>query len=205
IEDSITMAEVGSMVKVSGSRIATPLGPPSPGSTPTKMPSTRPTIISASVFHVSRTAKPCINKPKASMERLSWFAHDLVSPPPDRVQGHPVRVHALVPEGRFERSLRHDDVKRDIEGHEHDRCEQERGQQRLPQRDPSDQTHEGGDQEEARHIKPEKLRGETKQQRRNEHRHDPAKLRARDEGFRGFLSRQEGGDEAIEAGAAEDH
>src|SRR5229473_2794340 len=67
MEDSITMAEVGSMVNVSGSRIATPLGPPSPGSTPTKMPSTRPTIISASVFHVSRTAKPCINKPKASM------------------------------------------------------------------------------------------------------------------------------------------
>ena len=62
------MAEVGSMVKVSGSRIATPFGPPSPGSTPTKMPSTRPTIISANVFHVSRTAKPCINRPKASMK-----------------------------------------------------------------------------------------------------------------------------------------
>src|SRR5712671_7650486 len=167
MHDSITMAEVGSMVKVSGSRIATPFGPPSPGSTPTKMPSTSPTIIRRSVFHVSRTAKPCINKPKASIEDLSWFPH------------------ALVAEGRFERSLRHDDVKRDIEGHEHDCREEERGKQRLPQRDPSDQSHEGGDQEEARHIKPEELRGETKQQRRNEHRHDPAKLRARDEGFRG--------------------
>ena len=52
------MAEVGSIVKVSGSRMATPFGPPSPGSTPTKMPSTRPTIISASVFQVSRTLKP---------------------------------------------------------------------------------------------------------------------------------------------------
>ncbi|MGY3074741.1 hypothetical protein ACVWZZ_001112 [Bradyrhizobium sp. LM6.10] len=58
MQDSITIAEVGSIVKVSGSRIATPLGPPSPGNTPTKMPSTSPTIISASVFHVSRTAKP---------------------------------------------------------------------------------------------------------------------------------------------------
>ncbi|MGY4293417.1 hypothetical protein ACVWXN_001512 [Bradyrhizobium sp. i1.4.4] len=58
MQDSITIAEVGSIVKVSGSRIATPLGPPSPGSTPTKMPSTNPTIISTSVFHVSRTAKP---------------------------------------------------------------------------------------------------------------------------------------------------
>ena len=52
------MAEVGSIVNVSGSRIATPFGPPRPGSTPTNMPSTSPTIITASVFHVSRTVKP---------------------------------------------------------------------------------------------------------------------------------------------------
>src|ERR1700754_4946531 len=69
MQDSITIAEVGSIVKVNGKRIATPLGPPSPGSTPTKMPSTSPTIISASVFHVSRTAKPCSRRPKASMTK----------------------------------------------------------------------------------------------------------------------------------------
>src|SRR3978361_937129 len=143
MQDSITIADVGSMVKVSGSRIATPLGPPSPGSTPTKMPSTSPTIISASVFHVIRTTKPCINRPKASMENLSRF------------------TRALVAEGRFERSLRHDDVKRDIEGHEHDRGEQEGGEQRFPQRDASNHPHERSDQEEARDIEPEKLRGQT--------------------------------------------
>src|SRR5450631_1041980 len=114
MHDSITIAEVGSMVKVNGSRIATPFGPPSPGSTPTKMPSTSPTIIRASVFHVSRTAKPCINRPKASMKNLSWFAH------------------ARVTEGRFERPLRHDDVKRDIEGDEHDGGDKEGGKQRFP-------------------------------------------------------------------------
>src|SRR6187399_2409747 len=151
MQDSITMAEVGSMVKVSGSRIATPLGPPSPGNTPTKMPSTRPTIISTSVFHVSRTAKPCMSRPKASIEDLPRLAH------------------ALAAEGRFERPLRHDDVERDIEGHEHDRGEQERGQQRLPQRDLSDDAHEGGDQGEACDIEPEKLHGQAEQQRRNEH------------------------------------
>ena len=70
MQDSITMAEVGSMVKVSGSRIATPFGPPRPGSTPTKMPSTNPTIISRIVFHVSSTAKPCMRRPKASMIRV---------------------------------------------------------------------------------------------------------------------------------------
>jgi len=58
MQDSMTMAEVGSIVNVSGSRMATPFGPPSPGSTPTKMPSTSPTIITARIFHVSRTEKP---------------------------------------------------------------------------------------------------------------------------------------------------
>src|ERR1700729_3250893 len=131
MQDSITIAEVGSMVKVSGSRIATPLGPPSPGSTPTKTPSTRPTIIRASVFHVIRTTKPCSNRPKASMEQFSCLARKLVT------------------EGRFQRPLRHDDVERDIEGHEHRSGKHESGEQRLPQRDASDHPHEAGDQQEA--------------------------------------------------------
>src|SRR6266849_6109258 len=136
MQDSITMAEVGSIVNVSGNRIATPLGPPRPGSTPTKMPSTRPTIISSSVFHVSRTAKPCTNRPKASITRvLSIY---------------------LIAKGRFERSLRHDDVEGDVEGHEHRGGECEGGQQRFPQRDFADHPHEGGDQEEARDIEAEK-------------------------------------------------
>ena len=37
------IAEVGGIVKVSGSRIATPLAPPSPGSTPMMVPSMMPT------------------------------------------------------------------------------------------------------------------------------------------------------------------
>src|SRR5437764_1386245 len=59
MQESITMAEVGSIVNVSGNRIATPFGPPKPGSTPTMMPRTRPTIMSESVFQVSRTAQSC--------------------------------------------------------------------------------------------------------------------------------------------------
>src|SRR6266403_3018162 len=178
MHDSITIADVGSMVNVSGSRIATPFGPPSPGSTPTKMPSTSPTIISASVFQVSRTAKPCINRPKASMQ-ISWFAHDLI-----RKLLSTFRDHALVAKSRFQRPLRHDDVKGDIEGHEHDSGEQKGGEQRFPERDASDHAHEGGDQQEARDIEPEKLHGETKQQRRDEHRHNAPELRPRDEGLR---------------------
>ncbi len=41
------MADVGGIVKVSGSRIATPLAPPSPGSTPIMTPSTIPMNINA--------------------------------------------------------------------------------------------------------------------------------------------------------------
>src|SRR3981189_2256678 len=186
MHDSITIADVGSMVKVSGSRIATPFGPPSPGSTPTKMPITSPTIISNSVFHVISTAKPCINRPKASMENLSWF------------------VQALVAERRLERPLRHDDVKGDIEGHEHDGREQKGGEQRFPQRDASDHSHEDGDQEEARDIQPEKLRRQAEQQGRNEHCHDAPQLRARDKGFRSLLARQQRSADTVQAGGGED-
>src|SRR6267142_3327091 len=181
MHDSITMAEVGSMVKVSGSRIATPFGPPRPGSTPTKMPSTSPTIISAIVFHVSRTAKPGSKRPRASI------------------------LVALPSESRFERPLRHDDVEGDVEGDKHDRGEEECCEQRFPQRDLADHPHEARDQEEACDIEPEKLRGEAEQEGRHEHRHDAAKLCPGDENFRGFLARQERRREAVEAGAAEDH
>src|SRR5258707_1728959 len=128
MHDSITIAEVGSIVKVSGSRIATPFGPPRPGNTPTKMPSTSPTIIRASIFHVSRTAKPCSKRPKAS---ITIF---------------------LVSEGRFERTLRHDNVECYVESDEHNRGEDERCEQRFPQRDLADHPHEGGDQQEARAV-----------------------------------------------------
>src|SRR6476619_6428609 len=101
MQDSMTMAEVGSIVKVSGSRMATPFGPPSPGSTPTKMPSTSPTIIRARIFHVSRTVKPWKRRPNASMRA------------------------ALEAEGRFERPFRHDHVESDVESDEHGHRENE--------------------------------------------------------------------------------
>ncbi len=63
----MTMAAVGSIVNVSGSRIATPFGPPRPGSTPTKMPSVRPTIINPRIFQVRSTLKPISSRPKASI------------------------------------------------------------------------------------------------------------------------------------------
>src|SRR5215470_191440 len=99
MHESITIAEVGSIVNVSGNRIATPFGPPSPGSTPTKMPSTSPTSISASVFQVSRTEKPVSSSESASIAVGS------------------------APEQRFERPFGHDHVERDVEDEEHGRHE----------------------------------------------------------------------------------
>jgi hypothetical protein len=52
------MAEVGGMLNVSGRRMATPLAPPSPGSTPMMTPSTIPTIITMMLKGCSATAKP---------------------------------------------------------------------------------------------------------------------------------------------------
>ena len=52
------IAEVGDMLNVSGSRIATPLAPPRPGSTPMMTPSTMPTTISTMLNGCSTTAKP---------------------------------------------------------------------------------------------------------------------------------------------------
>ena len=49
--DSRMMAETGCMPKVSGSSSDTPFGAPSPGSTPTRMPSSTPTTISARCCH----------------------------------------------------------------------------------------------------------------------------------------------------------
>src|ERR1700704_5389122 len=106
MHESITIAEVGSMVKVSGRRIATPFGPPRPGSTPTKMPSTSPTIIRDSVLTVSRTWNPCSSRPSASM--------------------------ASETEQGFDRALGHDHVEGDVEGDEHRDREDEARQERLP-------------------------------------------------------------------------
>ena len=56
------IAEVGGIVKVSGSRIATPLAPPRPGRTPMMTPSRMPTIIRAKLYQDSATLKPPISE-----------------------------------------------------------------------------------------------------------------------------------------------
>ena len=55
---SMMIAEVGFMLKVSGSRIATPLAPPRPGSTPISTPRMMPTSMKPRFGSVAATPKP---------------------------------------------------------------------------------------------------------------------------------------------------
>src|SRR3954470_12836282 len=179
MQESITIAEVGSIVKVSGSRIATPFGPPSPGSTPTKMPSTSPSIIRASVFHVSRTLKPYSRSSNASMG-------------------------CLEAEQRFERSLRHDDVEGHLERHEHQHGEDECREQRLPGGDAPDPDHEAGDEQEARDVKAEPLQQQDERDRRHQHLHHAPQLYPTHEGVARRAPRRELLEDAVDARAGED-
>src|SRR5262245_48498541 len=165
MHDSITMADVGSIVNVSGSRMATPFGPPSPGNTPTNTPSSRPSSISESVFHVSSTTKPWSRRLSASIAQ-------------DR--------RPLEAERRFERALRHDEVERDRERHEHQHGKDDPGDQRLPPRDSPDEAHEARDQEEARGVDAEPLRDQHEHECRHEYLQHAAELVARDESIGAF-------------------
>src|SRR6185295_4983663 len=71
MHDSMMMAEVGDIVNVSGSRMATPLAPPSPGSTPISTPSTMPTNIRPMFIGVRITEKPWSSAPISFMGCLA--------------------------------------------------------------------------------------------------------------------------------------
>src|SRR3954471_2084017 len=58
MHDSMMIADVGDIENVSGSRMATPLAPPSPGSTPMSTPSVMPTSMRSMFIGVRMTLKP---------------------------------------------------------------------------------------------------------------------------------------------------
>src|SRR4051812_49079362 len=177
MQDSITMADVGSIENVSGSRIATPLGPPRPGSTPTKMPRARPSSISAMIFQVKRTLKPSRRRPNASM---------------------------LVAEGALERPLGHHDVEGDLEDQEHGGGKDVARHDRLPRLDVADEVHESGDEREARHVDAEPLRDRDEEERGQEDLEHPPELVAAHERAVAVLPRAQLQAEPEEARAGED-
>src|SRR5678816_591087 len=66
MHDSMMIADVGGIENVSGRRIATPLAPPRPGSTPMSTPSRMPRSMKPRFFQARATAKPCIRLPMSS-------------------------------------------------------------------------------------------------------------------------------------------
>src|SRR4029078_4503659 len=71
MHDSMIIAEVGDIENVNGSRIATPLAPPRPGSTPTITPRMMPTTISTRLNGCKTTEKPWSRLPISSNISLS--------------------------------------------------------------------------------------------------------------------------------------
>src|SRR2546427_13186199 len=76
------IADVGGIVNVSGSRIATPLAPPSPGSTPMMVPSVMPTTamnrlngVIAIVKPSQRFSRPISSEPQPGLERALGHRH----------------------------------------------------------------------------------------------------------------------------------
>src|SRR5581483_3628646 len=66
--DSRMIAETAGMPNVTGSRSDTPFGAPSPGSTPTRMPSSTPPTISAMWPNEKAIEKPCSRASRFSMQ-----------------------------------------------------------------------------------------------------------------------------------------
>src|SRR6185437_10650450 len=70
MQDSMMIAEVGDMPKVSGRRMATPLAAPSPGRTPIRTPSVMPMNMYMMFIGTSTISKPCISDQNESKSIL---------------------------------------------------------------------------------------------------------------------------------------
>src|SRR6187455_121341 len=128
MHESITIAEVGDIVKVSGSRIATPLAPPSPGRTPISTPSVMPTNIRPMFSGVRTTAKPCSSELSSTIR--------LVAQERERSEGPLVERH----------------LEPDLEHGEERGADEDADQRRLPRRVLAEDDHEHGDVDRRRDV-----------------------------------------------------
>src|SRR3979490_405700 len=107
--------------KVSGSRMATPLAPPRPGSTPMITPSTMPTNINARFLRVRATTKPC--------------SRDCTS-----------SIRLTQPQQRLERALRQRHLEPELEDQEKNDAVADADRGHLPPRVLAEPAHEEGDE-----------------------------------------------------------
>src|SRR6478735_12803586 len=112
MHDSITIAEVGVMLNVRGSRMATPLAPPRPGRTPMSTPRMMPTNIRRMFIGVRITPNPW----KRALSSTILF-----------VSGFGCEKGSVAQEGeRVQRSLEQRDLEPDFE-HEEEQGEDHHG------------------------------------------------------------------------------
>src|SRR6476646_1545558 len=139
MHESITIAEVGDIVKVSGSRMATPLAPPRPGSTPIRTPSVMPTNIRPMFIGVRTTAKPCSSEFSSTIRASAPKADDQL----DAADGHGGSV--AQERQRIEASLVERHLEPDLEHGEERGADENADQRRLPRRVLAEHDHEDGD------------------------------------------------------------
>src|SRR3954462_3655537 len=133
MHDNRMMAEVWppgccAMENVSGSRIATPFAPPSPGSTPMMTPSVMPASINITLNQESATSKPPIRDWISCMEASG------------------------VPEGRFERALGQRDLEPDLEHQEESEHHADGNQRDLEPPVLAEDAHERRDEDRGGHV-----------------------------------------------------
>src|SRR6266850_2063425 len=146
--------------KVSGRRIATPLAPPSPGSTPMMTPSTMPTNISARFLKLSATTKPC--------------SSDWISSINARPSAHAQQV--------LERPFRQRHLEPDLEDQEKDHAVADADDGHLPPRILPQPAHEKSDVQRGGEVDPGPADERDVDRRRHEHRRDELELAELDEG-----------------------
>src|SRR6185437_12155987 len=101
MHDSMMIAEVGDIENVNGSRIATPLAPPRPGSTPTITPRMIPTTINTRLNGCTTTANPWNKLPISSNISLSPLTRR-----PSHGGGHPTQNPRKFSTGPFGKGTR---------------------------------------------------------------------------------------------------
>src|SRR6185503_7864792 len=155
MHESRMMAEVAppgvcAMPKVSGSRIATPFAPPSPGSTPMITPRITPVNISARFLSDIATPKPWIS---------DWISS--------------ISAQA---QQRFDRSFRERHLEPDLEDQvEHDH-RGDADDEHLPPRVASQPAHEERDEENRRKVDPDPRDERDVDRARDQHREHHAQL-----------------------------
>src|SRR5687767_11960558 len=155
MHDSRMIAEVAppgvcAMPKVSGSRMATPLAPPSPGSTPISTPRITPTNMRPMLIGVRATPNPCAR---------AWISSKLVQPQPG-FDGALGQRHL---EPHLEDDVEHRDGNHADHGH-------------LPPHVLPQPAHEEADEEDGRHVDADPGDEEGVDCRRDQHREHELEL-----------------------------